>query len=157
MSANVNDVLVQVNFKTPRGTLLNVYGKDELSLDMGLAILEDRVARLVELEALLAGASNAVPLVNAAAPAVASAPPGALPENPWPAAPPAFAAAAASTAAPNCSHGPRNALSKMGQYGLWKGWMCPTPKGTPDQCKPVYLNAPGKPGHNPTEWNSFPA
>ena len=149
MSANVNDVLVQVNFKTPRGTLLNVYGKDELSLDMGLAILEDRVARLVELEALLAGASNTVPLVNAAAPTIASAPPGALPDNPWPAAPPAFAAAAA--AAPNCAHGPRTGRSGTGAKGPWKAWFCNTPKGTPDQCEAIFLN------RNTPEWNAHTA
>lgn len=149
MSANVNDVLVQVNFKTPRGTLLNVYGKDELSLDMGLAILEDRVARLVELEALLAGASNTVPLVNAAAPAVASAPPGALADNPWPAAPPAFTAAAA--AAPNCAHGPRTGRSGTGAKGPWKAWFCNTPKGTPDQCEAIFLN------RNTPEWNAHTA
>jgi hypothetical protein len=125
--------------------------------------LEARTELLSELAgdaeavALARAAGSAAPLIAASAPTVASAPPGALADNPWPAAPAAFTAAAASTEAPNCAHGPRNALSKVGQYGLWKGWMCPTPKGTPDQCKPVYLNAPGKAGHNPTEWNSFPA
>lgn len=148
MSANVNDVLVQVNFKTPRGTLLNVYGKDELSLDMGLAILEDRVARLIELEALLAGASNAAPLVNTAAP-TASAPPGALADNPWPSAPPAFAAAA--SAAPNCAHGPRTGRSGTGAKGPWKAWFCSTPKGTPDQCEAIFLN------RNTPEWNAHTA
>ena len=80
--------------------------------------LEARTELLSELAgdaeavAMARAAGNAAPLIAAAAPAVASAPPGALADNPWPAAPPAFAAAAA--AAPNCAHGPRTGRSGTG-------------------------------------------
>ena len=143
MSTNVNDVLVQANFKTPRGALLNVYGKDEESFDMGLAILEHRIARLTELEAQLAGAANAVPLVNtAAAPAAPKA------ADTWGATPPASMVAGT---VPNCQHGAKNAKSGASAKGPWRAWMCPAPKGTPGQCDPDWVRR-GTP-----EWDAFPA
>jgi len=44
------DTLVQVNFKTRNGTLINVYGNDEPSFDLGLAIIQDRIATFTEIE-----------------------------------------------------------------------------------------------------------
>lgn len=85
----------------------------------------------------------------------------AAPSAPAPAAPsvPSFAppSSYSDTSSPTCNHGPRTARSGTSQYGPWKAWMCPTPKGTPDQCQPIYLNGPGRKGHNPAEWSSFPA
>lgn len=49
----------------------------------------------------------------------------------------------------NCVHGPMIKRAGEGQYGPYKGYYCPTPKGTPDQCKPVYIKK-GTP-----EWNAF--
>jgi hypothetical protein len=103
----------------------------------------------IEIIAMARAASNAAPLIVASAPAVASAPPGALADNPWPAAPPAFAAAA--SAAPNCAHGPRTGRSGTGAKGPWKAWFCNTPKGTPDQCEAIFLN------RNTPEWNAHTA
>jgi hypothetical protein len=143
VSTNVDDVLVQANFKTPRGTLLNVYGKDEESFDAGLAILEDRIAKLTELEALLSGASNAAPLVNVnAAPAPANA------ADSWGSTPPA---SMVQGTVPSCSHGQKNAKSGASAKGPWRAWMCPAPKGTPGQCEPDWVRR-GTP-----EWDAFPA
>ena len=147
MSANVDNVLVQANFKTPRGALLNVYGKDEESFDMGLAILEDRIAKLTEIEALLAGASNAAPLVNtnaAPAPAATAAPAAAS----WGNTPPA---SMTQGTIPSCQHGQKNAKSGASAKGPWRAWMCPSPKGTPGQCEPDWVRR-GTP-----EWDTFPA
>ncbi len=36
-----------------------------------------------------------------------------------------------------------------GAKGPWKGYMCPTPKGTADQCDPVFIR------RNDAEWNTF--
>jgi hypothetical protein len=148
VSTNVDDVLVQANFKTPRGTLLNVYGKDEESFDMGLAILEDRIEKLVQLEALLSAGSNAAPLVNVnAAPAPAAAPVSAA--QSWGSPTPPASMTAGTV--PTCQHGSKNAKSGASAKGPWRAWMCPAPKGTPGQCEPDWVRR-GTP-----EWDTFPA
>ena len=49
----------------------------------------------------------------------------------------------------NCKHGPMTKRSGSSAKGPWKGYMCPTPKGTPDQCEPVFLK------RNEPEWSTF--
>jgi len=70
--------------------------------------------------------------------------------QPVPAAPAAPAAFTDATV-PQCPHGARTPIARVGNNGPWKGWMCPTPKDTPGQCKPMYVKR-GTP-----EWNNFPA
>jgi len=70
--------------------------------------------------------------------------------QPVPAAPAAPAAFTDATV-PQCPHGAMTPRSGSGAKGPWKGWFCPTPKGTPDQCKPQFLN------RSTPEWNNFPA
>lgn len=48
-----------------------------------------------------------------------------------------------------CKHGPMTKRSGSSAKGPWKGYMCPTPKGTPDQCDPVFLK------RNEAEWSTF--
>lgn len=41
---------------------------------------------------------------------------------------------------PSCAHGPRvYKEAKPGSGKSWKGWFCPAPMGTPDQCKPQFI------------------
>jgi hypothetical protein len=49
----------------------------------------------------------------------------------------------------NCKHGPMTKRSGSSAKGPWKGYMCPTPKGTPDQCDPIFLK------RNEPEWSTF--
>lgn len=49
----------------------------------------------------------------------------------------------------NCKHGPMTKRSGSSAKGPWKGYMCPTPKGTPDQCEPMFLK------RNEPEWSTF--
>lgn len=58
-------------------------------------------------------------------------------------------AASAGTSSKACLHGEMTKREGSGQWGPYKAYYCPTPKGTPDQCKPVYV----KP--NDPEWNTF--
>jgi hypothetical protein len=146
MSANVDNVLVQANFKTPRGALLNVYGKDEESFDMGLAILEDRIAKLTEIEALLAGASNAAPLVNTNA---APAPAPAAAAQSWGSTPPASMTAGTVPTGPDGQ--PRVPKSGTSAKGPWKAWMTAAKKNEPGYAEPIWVRR-GTP-----EWDSFPA
>jgi len=53
------------------------------------------------------------------------------------------------TATRACIHGNMTKREGTGQWGPYKAFYCPTPKGAPDQCKPVYI----KP--NDPDWNNF--
>lgn len=64
---------------------------------------------------------------------------------------PAAPAAFTDATVPQCPHGAMTPRSGSGAKGPWKAWFCPTPKGTPDQCKPQFLN------RSTPEWNNFPA
>ena len=58
----------------------------------------------------------------------------------------------ANTGAPtsrSCSHGIMSKRTGAGAKGPWKAFMCPSPKGTPDQCEPVWVR------RNDPEWTSF--
>ena len=162
MSANSN-TLIQANFKTPKGSLINVYGSDEQSFDLGLAILHDRLATLAEIEQRLAavdavtnvmGLAPEQPPAVYAPPAVEAAPQyPALPAAPaWGPAPvaPVPGHTFAQSAVPACQHGPRAPRSGVSAKGPWKAWFCPTPKGTPGQCDATWAKQ-GTP-----EWNNFP-
>jgi predicted RNase H-like HicB family nuclease len=48
-----------------------------------------------------------------------------------------------------CLHGLMTKREGSGQYGPYKAYYCPTPKGTADQCKPIYI----KP--NDADWATF--
>jgi hypothetical protein len=47
----------------------------------------------------------------------------------------------AGTASRSCIHGVMTKREGVGPYGPYKAYMCPTAKGTPDQCKAIYLKA----------------
>ena len=62
------------------------------------------------------------------------------------------AGGASNTGAPtsrSCSHGLMSKRTGAGAKGPWKAFMCPSPKGTPDQCEPVWVR------RNDPEWTSF--
>ena len=48
-----------------------------------------------------------------------------------------------------CKHGEMSRRTGAGPKGPWKAYMCPSPKGTPDQCEPGWIR------RNDPEWNSF--
>jgi hypothetical protein len=48
-----------------------------------------------------------------------------------------------------CKHGEMSKRTGAGAKGPWKAFMCPSPKGTPDQCEPVWIR------RNDPEWSSF--
>ncbi len=49
----------------------------------------------------------------------------------------------------SCKHGEMSKRTGSGAKGPWKAFMCPSPKGTPDQCEPVWIR------RNDPEWSSF--
>jgi len=114
---------LQVNFKLADGTLINVYATTQAELERQLTSLQD-TASLITATASSLGSTGAVTYATQAfnaTPVVASA-------------------LAATPAEGHCKHG---ALvwreSKPGAPKAWKGWFCPSPKGTPDQCEPKFV------------------
>lgn len=117
-----DNVRVQINFKTPRGTLVNVYAEtNEEAEALALALPYEAIA---EAEGTLAAGSAVAPLV---APQI--------PQQFTPAAAPAAAPAGGKT----CAHGEMTYREGQSARGPWKGYFCPTPKGTPGQCKAEFL------------------
>lgn len=60
-------------------------------------------------------------------------------------------APAPTSSAPSCHHGTKTAKKGNGAKGEWRAWMCPAPKGTPDQCSPAWVTK------GTGEWVNFPA
>lgn len=152
------DTLVQVNFKTRNGTLINVYGNDEATFDFGLSIIIERIATITQMEQQLAGASvvaeqvTLAPVQPPAAAGVLDVAPQAPPAAAWGITPaPAPAAAFTAGAVRQCAHGAMATRSGTSVRGPWKAYMCPTPKGTPGQCAAQFLD------NKSAEWNSFAA
>jgi hypothetical protein len=46
---------------------------------------------------------------------------------------------------PTCKHGVKKHKTGNGAKGEWQAWMCPSPKGTADQCTPDWIRK-GEPG-----------
>lgn len=121
MSAKENTKF-QVNFKTTAGTLINVYGESVVDAVASMNEMAAAMDLIRTIEANLSGA--AAPAATFAAPVPAAAP------------------AAAPSAAPSghiCKHGPMTFREGHGAKGPWKGYFCPAPKGTPDQCSPEFV------------------
>jgi len=104
----------------------------------------DDLAEDLDLIAKAKAVGASATVVNTSVPASTPAP--ATPSF----APPAVTPSFTSTSSPQCQHGPRTARSGTSAKGPWKAWMCPTPKGTPDQCEAIWVKR-GTP-----EWNAFP-
>lgn len=122
---------LQVNFKLADGTLINLYADGQADLETQLAAIQDLAGFISTVSDDLGranktvGAVNIVQerlggiVVNALAPAVQQSP--------------------LSYGLDQCKHGARTFReSKPGAPKAWKGYFCPTPKGTPDQCEPNF-------------------
>jgi predicted RNase H-like HicB family nuclease len=55
--------------------------------------------------------------------------------------PPAFNNPLAGSGMKQCIHGTMTKREGEGPYGHYKAFMCPTEKGTPDQCKAIYTKS----------------
>ena len=109
----------QVNFKLADGTLINVYASDAAELETGLAAIQDTSALIASVSTSLGGASAQRTLASGL---------GATP------------VASSVIEEGHCQHGKLvYRTSKPGAPKEWKGWFCPSPQGTPDQCAPKFL------------------
>jgi hypothetical protein len=119
----------QVNFKSPDGTLINLYAANKEELESLLAAAQDFSALIGSVSQSFSGATSAAP-VRAAAPVVNKLddrvnPPAAGP-----------AAALGSTI---CRHGVMAYKEGVSAKGPWKGYMCQAPKGATDKCQTIWV------------------
>ena len=122
----------QVNFKLVDGTLINIYAENSGELEGQLATIQDTAALIVATSAAFSNAGN---ISNAVA-AFAAAPVAVQHQAPQ------VNAAINGTQfdSGSCKHGVMVwRESKPGAPKAWKGWFCPSPKGTPDQCDPKFV------------------
>ena len=106
----------QVNFKSPDGTLINLYA-----------------ASKEELEALLTAAQDFSALIGSVSQAFGSAAPAA------PIRSPGSAQQATTGGAHTCRHGDMTYREGTGAKGPWKGYMCAAPKGATDKCATIWV------------------
>jgi hypothetical protein len=112
------DTALQVNYKLADGTLVNVYAKDQ-------AHLESLLTSLGDVSSLILATSSALGINNSPAANIANMQ--------------AQLGAVEVSADKVCKHGAMTKRSGTGAKGPWSGWFCPSPKGTPDQCQPVFI------------------
>ena len=111
----------QVNFKSPDGTLINLYAASKEELESLLTAAQDFSALIGSVSQSFSGAGSAAP-VRSAAPVAAPAP-----------------AAQAVGSANFCNHGPMTYREGVGAKGPWKGYMCAAPKGATDKCQTIWV------------------
>ncbi len=123
MSADTPGVKTQLNFKTSQGSLVNVYiysyDEDEIRTALG-AIANvtpdiNAVETLYTAQGALREALNATPI-----------------EQPR-------TQSTSTDGAKACKHGGMTFRTGQSAKGPWKGYFCPSPKGTVDQCEPQFI------------------
>jgi hypothetical protein len=117
----------QVNFKSPDGTLINLYAANKEELEALLTAAQD-------FSALIGSVSQSFAGVRTAAPVQASQFQKQVDDR---FNPPAAPAAGGNT----CRHGAMQYKEGVGAKGPWKGWMCSSPKGTPiaEKCPTIWI------------------
>ena len=136
-----------VNVKTKVGTIITVRGNDATEFENNInALIGNGVNNsIAAMEELFLGVQPSQPsqprsgvdtVVNALGGTVISETPTTF----APVAPPSNGSTVtAGTASRTCIHGVMTKREGVGPYGPYKAYMCPTAKGTPDQCKAIYL------------------
>ena len=144
-----------VNVKTAKGTIVTARGDsaEELISNINALVAEGAADAIATLEQVLTGMPSVPPSNNAIDTVVASLGGTVVSETPTtgfaPVPPPVSAAPSTSAGQVSCSHGSMIGRKGNGAKGEWKGYFCPTPKGTPDQCQPQWLTK------KDAAWNSI--
>ena len=144
-----------VNVKTTKGTIVTARGDsaEELISNINALVAEGAADAIATLEQVLTGMPSVPPSNNAIDTVVASLGGTVVSETPTtgfaPVPPPVSAAPSTSAGQVSCSHGSMIGRKGNGAKGEWKGYFCPTPKGTPDQCQPQWLTK------KDAAWNSI--
>ena len=122
---SVDGTKFQVNYKLPDGTLVNLYAKDVKDLETGLTDLSMVSTLIKSTSRELAGGVLAPAPTAEAIKQQFNAPAAPAPEAPG---------------SKGCKHGPMNYKEGVNAAGkAWRAYMCPAPKGAPDQCEPIWV------------------
>ena len=108
----------QVNFKSPDGTLVNLYASSKEELEALLTAAQD-------FSALIGSVSQAFGSAGITAPVRAASVPRQEPAQ----------AGAGNT----CKHGSMVYKEGVSAKGPWKGYMCAAPKGATDKCPTIWV------------------
>jgi hypothetical protein len=140
-----------VNVKTKVGTIITVRGNDATEFEANInALIGNGINNsIAAMEELFLGMQPSQPSNTGVNTVVAALGGTVISETPIPTAqafapvapPTSSAGVAVGTANRACIHGSMTKREGVGPYGPYKAFMCPTPKGTPDQCKAIYLKA----------------
>ena len=128
---------LQVNFKLADGTLINLYAQDAHELHAQLGWIADLSPQISRTFKALAGQGNLQGAVNQlsaglGATVIGEPPVGYIATPAAPVSPLSFGIS-------ECKHGARTYReSKPDALKAWKGYFCPTAKGTADQCEPNF-------------------
>ena len=109
---------LQVNYKLPDGTLINVYAISQEHLEALLTSVGD-------VASLITATSSALGINTSGAANIANMQ--------------AQLGAVEIKADKECKHGPMVPKSGTSAKGPWKAWMCPAPKGATDKCEPIWI------------------
>ena len=118
----------QVNFKSPDGTLINLYAANKEELEALLTAAQDFSALIASVSQSFASPTATAPVhTNPTPKEVASQfpfrKPVALPQE----------------GGNICKHGAMVYKEGVSAKGPWKGWMCAGPKGVPDKCPTIWV------------------
>ena len=117
----------QINFKTHKdGTLINIYADSIKELEVQITDISMIAAMIKSTEAELYTGPQSAPASEKQFEAIKQQ----------------FNAPAASEAPGSkaCKHGAMNYKEGVNAAGkAWRAYMCPAPKGAPDQCEPIWV------------------
>lgn len=123
---------LQVNFKLADGTLINLYADSRGELSQLLAHIDDLSADINKASKALAGQGAVSTIQERLGGTVVSTGIAPVQTN-------TVTHSPLELPINKCKHGERTFReSKPGAPKAWKGYFCPTPKGTPDQCEPNF-------------------
>lgn len=121
MAAN-ESTKFQVNFKSPDGTLINLYASSREELESLLTAAQDFSALIGSVSQSFGGATAPAPVHNQFKPAIVSP------------------AKEKDATAPACKHGLMSLRSGTNAKGrAWSGYMCAAPKGASDKCDTIWV------------------
>jgi hypothetical protein len=128
MAANENTKF-QSNYKLNDGTLINLYATDVKDLETGLTDLSMVASLIKSTSAELGGASAPARTAEAIAQQFNAPAPTVHPLDDR----------LNQPGSKSCKHGPMAFKSGTSAKGPWQGYMCNTPKGSPDKCETIWV------------------
>jgi hypothetical protein len=108
----------QVNFKSPDGTLINLYAASKEELEALLTAAQDFSTLIGSVSQSFGGVASSAPVRTGA---------------------PQAAPTVAIDGGHTCKHGEMQFRTGTGAKGPWKGYMCAAPKGATDKCPTIWV------------------